>query len=67
MLFNICPLAMRTQTILLVRDTVVMLDLRPTDGKVSLLSAPPAPIVLIALRGFQRSGLGSGDNRAIKW
>ena len=32
MLFKICPLTMRTQNILLVRDTVVALDLRPTDG-----------------------------------
>jgi len=31
-LFKICPLTMRTQTILLVRDTVVTLDLRPADG-----------------------------------
>ncbi|KAF9646810.1 hypothetical protein BDM02DRAFT_2889392 [Thelephora ganbajun] len=30
-LFRICPLAMRTQSILLVRDTVVVLSLRPTE------------------------------------
>lgn len=35
-LFKICPLTMRTQTILLVRDTVDMLNLRPTDGKYRL-------------------------------
>jgi len=31
-LFKICPLTMRTQTILLVRDTVFVLGLRPTEG-----------------------------------
>lgn len=31
-LFKICPLTMRTKAILLVRDTVVMLLNRPTDG-----------------------------------
>ena len=32
-LFKICPLTMRTQTILLVRDTILILNLRPTDGR----------------------------------
>jgi len=32
-LFNICPLTMRTQAVLLVRDTVVILALRPADGQ----------------------------------
>jgi len=32
-LFKICPLTMRTQAILLVRDTVITLDLRPVDGQ----------------------------------
>ena len=33
MLFKICPLTMRTQSILLVRDTVVILNIRPTESK----------------------------------
>jgi len=33
---------MRTQTILLVRDTVDMLNLRPTDGKYRLRLLLPA-------------------------
>lgn len=33
MLFKICPLTMRTKAILLVRDAVVILTLRPTEGE----------------------------------
>ena len=33
MLFEICPLTMRTQCILLVRDTVVILSVRPTPNE----------------------------------
>jgi len=33
---------MRTKTILLVRDIVIILDLRPTDGKYYFLPAPPS-------------------------
>lgn len=43
MLFKICPLTMRTQAILLVRDTVVVLGLRPTEGENRFIhSAAPA-------------------------
>ena len=33
MLFEICPLTMRTQGILLVRDTILLLDVLPVDGE----------------------------------
>lgn len=45
MLFKICPLAMRTQTILLVRDAVITLNLRPANGKYYFLSVPAVPTV----------------------
>ena len=32
-LFQICPLTMRTQTILLVRDAIAILNLQPTEGE----------------------------------
>lgn len=63
MLFEICPLTMRTQNILLVRDTVVTLNLRPTDGRHRFHLLLPHP--LIVLRDCQNSRLVFGGNHAI--
>ena len=55
---------MRTQTILLVRDTVFILNLRPTDGKYRFrLFLPHRPLTVFG--GRQRPDLASGDNHAI--
>jgi len=63
-LFKICPLTMRTRTILLVRDTVDLLNLRPNNGQYSFHLLPPR-WSLIAPRDRQRPYLTSGNGRAI--
>ena len=35
-LFDVCPLTMRTQSILLIRDATLVLDSHPTDRKADL-------------------------------
>ena len=56
---------MRTQTILLVRDTVVALGLRPTDGDGRCDSRLSLPQPLIVFRNCQSSRLVYGGNHAI--
>jgi len=70
-LFKICPLTMRTETILLVRDTVLILSLRPTDevrfgiwkqscGQLVTLLDECSQNLLSNLRKFQELGDTSG-------
>ena len=40
-LFEICPLTMRTQGILLVRDAILLLRVLPVDGELHLHLSPP--------------------------
>jgi len=61
-LFKICPLTMRTQTILLVRDTVVVLGLCPTDGVYRFRLFPRT---LILIRDCQISRRAWGGNHAM--
>lgn len=56
---------MRTQSVLLVRDAVVALELRPTDDDGRYHFRLPSPQPLIPFRNSQSSRLVDGDNHAI--
>ena len=63
MLFRLCPLTMRTQAILLVRDAVLLLDQLWNSGKYSERTVK----FELMLCTVQRKDRATGGSRVITW